>query len=89
MNLLVLTRAVKIDHSCIPESGIPERALVKKSYGRSLALTPAPPPRYFLFFCSRPFALSPRSKRLEKARFFAIPEQSKVILSLVFAGQAV
>ena len=54
MNLLVLTRAVK--------SGIPERAFVKKSYGRSLALTPTPPLVVFFFI---PLRLSPRSERLE------------------------
>ena len=45
LNLLVLTRAVKKSNhrKGIPESGIPKRAFVKKSYKHSLTLTPYPP----------------------------------------------
>ena len=51
MNLLVQTRAVKIDQSLgLPESVIPELALVKKSYTGVPSLSPLPHPLVIFLF---------------------------------------
>ena len=71
MNPRVLTTAVKIYQSYgIPESGIPERAFVKKYYRRSLALGPYPSPSLIFsahIILRRPHDLNAWN-RLEKAQ---------------------
>ena len=77
-------RGKKITRKRGRDEGTPVRFAFKRSFGPfcSLALTPTPPPGFFVlfcfFFCSLLFELSPRYERLQQAKCFS------VLLSLFF-----